>query len=97
MRVPNPDQSHVSLSTTGTASTLAALGFNRDPETAGLVVQAVGGDVRVTVNGNNPTASLGIRLSDGDIVELEEVEIGTARFITASGTPKLEIASYVLS
>lgn len=97
MNVPNPEQPHVSLATTGTASTLATLGFVRDPETVMVAIQAVGGEVRMTVNGNAPTTSLGIRLSDGDIVELEEVEIGTARFITASGTPRLEIASYVLS
>jgi allophanate hydrolase subunit 2 len=97
MNTPNPEQPHVSLATTGSASTLAALGFVLDPETAMIAVQAVGGDVRMTVNGNAPTTSLGIRLSDGDIVELEQVEIGTARFITASGTPRLEIASYVLS
>lgn len=97
MNVPNPEQPHVSLATTGTASTLATLGYTRDPETVMVAIQAVGGDVRMTVNGNAPTASLGIRLSDGDIVELQEVEIGVARFITASGTPRLEIASYVLS
>lgn len=51
----------------------------------------------MTVNGTNPTTSLGIKLSDGDIAELGATEIGVAKFITASGTPKLEIASYVLS
>lgn len=95
MNVPNPDQAHASISTTGTASTLATLGYVQNPATDNVVIQAVGGDVRMTVNGTNPTASLGIKIADGAIVELGEVELLVAKFITASGSPKLEIASFV--
>jgi hypothetical protein len=97
MRIPNPDQAHASISTTGTASTLATLGYTRHEDTAAVTIQAVGGDVRMTLNGTNPTASLGLSIADGDIVELYEAEADVAKFITASGTPKLEIASHILS
>lgn len=92
---PNPDQAHASLSTTGTASTLATLGYTYDPETASVIVQAVGGDVRMTVNGTNPTASLGIKIADGMIISLGINEAKAAKFITGSGSPKLEIAAYI--
>jgi allophanate hydrolase subunit 2 len=95
MNIPNPNQSHRSISTTGTASTLATLGYVQHASTDRVLVQAVGGDVRMTVNGTNPTASLGIKIADGAMIELGEIELGLARFITASGTPKLEIAAYV--
>jgi hypothetical protein len=94
-RIPNPSQAHSSLSTTGTASTLAQLGFTRHVATDSVLIQSVGGDVRMTLNGTNPTASLGILISDGTAILLDEVEVGAARFITGSGSPKLEIASYV--
>ena len=64
-RIPNPDQAHASLSTTGTASTLATLTYEFHAKTAVLLVQAVGGDVRMTLNGTNPTASTGIKIADG--------------------------------
>jgi allophanate hydrolase subunit 2 len=96
MRTPNPDQAHASLSTTGTASTLATLGYTIHEKTATLLVQAVGGDVRMTLNGTNPTASLGIKIADGTSIELGAIEAGVAKFITGSGTPKLEIAAYIL-
>jgi hypothetical protein len=92
---PNAGQAHASLSTTGTASTLAELGYTFDAETDSLVVQAIGGDVRFTVNGTTPTTSLGLKLSDGDWIELGRNEAEAAKFITASGTPKLEIAAYI--
>ena len=92
---PNPEQAHAQLSTTGSASTLSTLGYTFDAETASLIVQAVGGDVRMTVNGTNPTASLGLKLSDGDTISLGRNEAQVAKFITASGTPKLEIAAYI--
>lgn len=92
---PNPGQAHAQLSTTGTASTLATLGYTFDAETDSLVVQAIGGDVRFTVNGNNPTASLGLKITDGDVIQLGINEATAAKFITGSGTPKLEIAAYI--
>lgn len=93
--IPNPDQAHASLATTGTASTLAALGYVFDAETDSLILQAVGGDVRMTLNGTNPTTSLGLRIADGMIVTLGRNEAVVARFITAAGTPRLEIAAFV--
>jgi len=92
---PNPDQAHASLSTTGTASTLATLGFTAHADTDSILVQAVGGDVRMTLNGTNPTASLGLRIADGMILTLGINEATVAKFITASGTPKLEIAAFI--
>lgn len=93
--IPNPDQSHASLSTTGTASTLSTLGYTFDAETDSILVQAVGGDVRMTVNGTNPTASLGLKIADGTMLVLGRAEAERAKFITGSGTPKLEIAAYL--
>lgn len=92
---PNSGQAHASLSTTGTASTLETLGYEFDDETDSIIIQAIGGDVRFTVNGTNPTTSLGLKLSDGDMIELGRAEALAAKFITASSTPKLEIAAYV--
>lgn len=95
MSTPNPWQSHASLSTQSTAKTLAELGFTRHERTSSAVIQAVGGDVRFVVNTGTPTASAGMLIADGQSVELTENEIDGAKFITGSGTPKLEIASFV--
>lgn len=97
MRIPNPGQAHASISTTGSASTLATLGYAFDAETAILLVQAVGGDVRMTLNGTNPTASSGLKIADGTFIELQRSEAEVAMFITGASSPKLEIAAYVLS
>lgn len=97
MRVPNPNQAHASISTTGTASTLDALGWSCHAQTATILVQAVGGEVRFTLNGTAPTAGSGLKLADGDMIELGLVEFGALKVITGSGSPKLEIAAYVLS
>jgi allophanate hydrolase subunit 2 len=95
MRIPNPDQAHASISTTGSAATLATLGYSLNAKSDRLLIQAVGGDVRMTLNGTAPTASLGIKIADGTSIELGSIEAGVARFITGSGTPKLEIAAYI--
>lgn len=94
-RIPNPNQAHSSLSTTGTASTLATLGYTYDSATDVLLIQAVGGDVRMTLNGTNPTTSLGLKIADGATIELGVDEAKVAKFITGTSAPKLEIAAYV--
>lgn len=94
-RIPNPAQAHSSLATTGTASTLATLGYTRHAATDSVLVQAVGGNARMTLNGTNPTASLGIVIADGTAILLDDAELTNAKFITGSGTPKLEIVAYV--
>lgn len=94
-RIPNAGQAHASIATTGTASTLAALGYTFDAETDSLLVQAVGGDVRMTLNGTNPTASLGIKIADGTSIQLDLEEAKAAKFITGASSPKLEIAAYI--
>lgn len=94
---PNPNQTHSSISTTGTASTLATLGYTAHADTQTVIVQAVGGDVRMTLNGTNPTASLGLKIADGEMVQLSRPEFLVAKFITGSGTPKLEIAGFLNS
>lgn len=94
-RIPNPNQAHRSLATTGTASTLATLGYTYNAATDVLLIQAVGGDVRMTLNGTNPTASLGLKIADGATIELGVEEAKVAKFITETGSPKLEICAYV--
>lgn len=94
-RIPNPDQAHASISTTGTASTLETLTYTFHAKTDVLLVQAVGGDVRMTLNGTNPTASSGIKIADGTTIELGVEEAKVAKFITGTSAPKLEIAAYV--
>ena len=49
----------------------------------------------MTLNGTTPTASLGIRLVDGDMIELEASEFEVAKFILAASSPKLEIVGYL--
>jgi len=94
-RVPNPNQAHASLSTTGSAQTLVQLGYVFNEATDSLLIQAVGGDVRMTLNGTNPTASLGIKIVDGATIELDRDEANVANFITGASAPKLEIAAYI--
>lgn len=97
MRVPNPAQAHASIATTTTASTLATLGYSAHNSSEEFLLQAVGGDVRYTINGTDPTTTLGFKLEDGDYLGLGDVEIGTLKVITGSGTPKLEIGAYINS
>jgi hypothetical protein len=92
---PNPNQSHASILATGTASTLATLGFAIHADTDSIILQVNGGTARMTLNGTNPTTSLGILLADGIIIKLSRNEAVAARFITAAGTPRLEIAAFV--
>lgn len=94
-RIPNKNQAHSSLTTTGTASTLETLGYTYNAATAVLLIQAVGGDVRMTLNGTNPTSSLGLKIADGATIELGVDEAKVAKFITGTSSPKLEIAAYV--
>lgn len=94
-RVPNPNQAHASISTTGSAQTLAQLGYVFNANTDNLLIQAVGGDVRMTLNGTAPTASLGIKIVDGATIELDRNEANVARFITGASAPKLEIVAYI--
>jgi hypothetical protein len=92
---PNADQAHASITITATAGTLLQRGFTAHVNTAVIVAQCVGGDVRMTLNGTTPTASLGIRLVDGDMIELEASEFEVAKFILAASSPKLEIVGYL--
>lgn len=94
-RVPNPEQAHRSISTTGSAQTLAQLGYVFDAETDNLLVQVNGGTVRMTLNGTDPTTSLGLLLADGSSILLDGPESRVAKFITASSSPKIEIVAYV--
>jgi allophanate hydrolase subunit 2 len=94
---PNPDQAHASISTTGVASTLATLGYTAHEDTETLLVQVVGGDVRMTLNGTNPTASLGIKIADGEMIQFSKAEFTVAKFITGAHSPKLEIVGYLNS
>jgi S-adenosylmethionine synthetase len=94
-RVPNPDQAHRSISTTGSAQTLVQLGYVFHDKTDNLLVQVTGGTVRMTVNGTDPTTSLGILLADGASILLDNPEARAARFITATSTPALQIAAYL--
>lgn len=96
MNTPNPEQAHASIATTGSAQTLSQLGFTRHSDTETVIIQSVGGIVRFTVNGTTPTASLGLQIADGAMIQLSRNDIVAAKFITGSGAPKLEIASYVL-
>lgn len=95
--IPNPAQAHASIATTGAAATLAALGFTPHANTDKVLIQAVGGDVRMTLNGTSPTASLGIKIVDGDFIQLGIGEATVAKFITGTSAPKLEIVSYLNS
>jgi redox-sensitive bicupin YhaK (pirin superfamily) len=94
-RIPNPAQPHASLATTGSAQTLAQLTYVFHAQTDNILIQAVGGNVRMTLNGNAPTTALGILIADGASILLDNQEARNARFITASGTPRLEIVAYL--
>lgn len=94
---PNPEQAHASLSTTGTASSLVALGYTAHEDTESVLIQVVGGDARMTLNGTDPTASLGLKIGDGEMIQLSQPEFLVAKFITGSGSPKLEIVGYLNS
>jgi hypothetical protein len=96
MNTPNPNQPHASIALTAAASTLAQLGYILDAKSANLIIQAVGGSVRCTLNGNDPGASSGLKIADGDMIQIGSVEARLAKFIIESGTPKLEVAAYVL-
>ena len=95
MNIPNPAQAHGSIATTGTAATLATLGYDLNVGTDMLLIQAVGGDVRMTLNGTNPTASLGLKIADGTVVQLGSIEATVAKFITGNNSPKLEIVGFI--
>ena len=96
-RVHAPDvrvgSAHQQLTTDGTAKTLATLGYTA-PTTdfGGALLQVTGGDVRYTLTGTTPpTASLGFLGTDGQSFLLTTADVANARFITASGSPKLDV------
>jgi hypothetical protein len=91
---PNPNDTHKSVSITGTATKLAQLGVVFDRLSSKFYMQANGAPIRYTVNTNAPATTTGILLNDGDVAELDSIEAASAQFIAVSGSPKLEIASY---
>ncbi len=91
---PNPNQAHASIATTAAAQTLAQLGYTLHANTANLVIQVNGGTVRMTVNGTAPTAASGYLIADGERVQLGVNEVVVAKFITSTGTPKMEVLGY---
>jgi hypothetical protein len=95
MNVPNKSQPHASIALTATASTLSALGYVIHEKTATVIIQSGGGDTRMTINGTNPTALSGIKIEDGEMIQIGLEEAIVAKFIIGSGTPKLEIAAYL--
>jgi hypothetical protein len=95
--IPNPDQEHSSISTTDTASTMATRGYTVHAKTGRFLVQAVGGDVRFTFNGTNPTASAGHKLADGEMIELNLVQFIAMKVITGASAPKLEVSGFLNS
>lgn len=91
---PNPAQAHSQIAVTSTASTLATLGYVLNSATKTLIIQVNGGMVRMTLNGTTPTASLGLQVVSGGLVELIGTEISAAKFIIGSGTPLFEVIGY---
>lgn len=56
------------------------------------IIQAVDGDIRFTVDGTTPTASLGLRLCEDDSTEIwGTAALSNFRCIDDGGTAKLEV------
>lgn len=83
---------HAQLTTTGTASTLATLTYTAPTsDFGGVILQVNGGTVRYTLDGTAPTASLGFLAADGQSFLLTPADVAAAKFITSTGSPKLEV------
>lgn len=92
---PNPLQAHAVVTVGATAQTLSQMGYTLHPNTDVLQIHVEGADVRVTVNGTNPTGSLGVPWSSGTLWELSAVEAGVAKFIREGAlNATLQIAAF---
>ncbi len=58
------------------------------------IVQAETANVRLRLDGTNPTSSVGEILVANATRELKDDELAAARFIAASGAPKINVHYY---
>lgn len=76
-----------------TATLAVATQLNKPAYTKVAYVQVEGGQVRYRDDGVNPTAAIGMLLVDGAVLEYSG-DLSTLKFITESGTPKLNVSYY---
>jgi len=88
------DAYNESLGYVQVASVAAATGVGTVPaHTKAAYIQANGGDVRWRDDGVNPTAAVGMLLTDGQVMKYIG-KIADLKFIDAGGTAKLEVTFY---
>lgn len=58
------------------------------------IVNAEVANVRLRMDGTDPTASVGEIIASGSSRELRDDELSAARFIAVSGSPKLNVHYY---
>lgn len=76
-----------------TATLAAATQLNKPAYTKVAYVQVEGGQVRYRDDGTDPSAAVGMLLVDGAVLEYAG-NLSTLKFITESGTPKLNVSYY---
>lgn len=76
-----------------TVTLAVATPLNKPSYTKVAYVQVEGGQVRYRDDGVNPTAAVGMLLVDGAVLEYAG-DLSTLKFITESGTPKLNVSYY---
>ena len=80
------------------SSLTTAVGFTSTKLTAALMyarIQALGGNVRFTVDGTTPTASVGLKLTENSTVEIwGTTALANFRCIDDGGTASLEVVYF---
>jgi hypothetical protein len=91
--IPNIEATDQSASVTSTATLLTALATIH-ANTKFVRVTVDTDDVRYTVSGTTPTASLGRRVPVDGGVLLSQYEISTAKFVRVTTNATIQVAQY---
>jgi hypothetical protein len=91
---PNPSQPHTQLAVETSAQTLLELGLSVHPNTAFMQIYVEGSDVRVTVNGDEPTSEIGIRWNAGSLWEIGYSEALALKVVGVNGPATLQVAAF---
>jgi hypothetical protein len=94
MKRPTAGAPHSALSISTTAQSLGQLGLTLNASTTHVLLMADTTNVRFTLNGTTPTATIGLTLSTTapEPLELTRAQAEAARFIVAAGTATLQVA-----
>lgn len=91
--IPNTEAAAEREAVPGSAGLLSAL-VTVHANTQAVALFIEGGNVRTTLNDDDPTGSVGVLLQDGDSVQFSRAEFDACKIIGISGAPVFQLVQY---